>query len=487
VIGLAGMNSIFSAAMADDSDSNAPKGDPEVLVKTARAEQVEWFDAQLRDHHYLGAGRPVGDYLRQIVEVRGRPAALLVWGPACYALKDRDRWINWSALQRVERLKLVVQNRRFLILAGKGAEPNLASRTMGAALRALSGQWQERHGYRPLLAESFTDPEAYAGTCYKASNWEAIGWSGGYSRHRTDFYVANERPKRLWLRPLDPRARAHLCAAQLPEQCQGGVIAAPTGLLPLSQPQMLSLWEVLREAPDPRGKNVRFRIGAVLTLVALALLAGRRDFAEIARFATTLSQRQRHLLGLPRKKGVKAFWQVPSYSVFYDLLCRMDPDRFTELLQGWLLAHATQLPQSLAMDGKMIREHLGVLTLAQHEDGAPQALALFDQKEGTGRTEQTSAVTLLEKLPALDNKTITADALHAHKQTARLIVEKGGEYLLQIKANQPIVFAQAQALNAVAGTPFLPSRTKAMDDAKPALCMPSLSSPTRSASPTLEA
>ena len=58
--------------------------------------------------HYLGAGRPVGDYLRQIVEVNGHTVALLVWGPACYALKDRDLWIAWSAPQRVERLKLIV-------------------------------------------------------------------------------------------------------------------------------------------------------------------------------------------------------------------------------------------------------------------------------------------------------------------------------------------------------------------------------------------
>jgi hypothetical protein len=31
--------------------------------------------------------------------------ALLVWGPAGYALKDRDRWISWSVHQRRERLQ----------------------------------------------------------------------------------------------------------------------------------------------------------------------------------------------------------------------------------------------------------------------------------------------------------------------------------------------------------------------------------------------
>lgn len=90
--------------------------------------------------------------------------ALLVWGPGCYALKDRDQWIGWSAPQRVGRLKLIVQNRRFLLLSEKGRARNLASQAMGAALRELSAQWEERFGYRPLLAESFTDPETYAGT-----------------------------------------------------------------------------------------------------------------------------------------------------------------------------------------------------------------------------------------------------------------------------------------------------------------------------------
>lgn len=102
----------------------------------------------MADHHYLGAGRPVGDYLRPIVEVHGRPAALQVWGPACYALKDRDRWIGWSANHRIERLNLIVQNRRLLILEEKGVAPNLASRTMGAALRLLPAQSQQCFGCR---------------------------------------------------------------------------------------------------------------------------------------------------------------------------------------------------------------------------------------------------------------------------------------------------------------------------------------------------
>jgi hypothetical protein len=444
-----------------------------MIVRVPSADEVSWFDGLLKDHHYLGAGRPVGDYLRQVVDWDGRAVALLVWGPACYALKDRDLWISWSASQRLERLKLIVQNRRFLVLAKKGESPNLASQAMGAALRALPEQWRQCFGYRPLLAESFTDPEAYAGTCYKASNWEAVGYSAGYSRHRADFYIPNERPKRLWLRPLAAEARQQLRSVELPQDCRGGLVAAPSGTLPVNAQQLGSLLDIFRKGPDPRDANTRYRIGPVLTLIAMALLAGRREIAEIARFATTLSQPQRRRLALPLKKGTRAFHEVPGYGVFYQVLTRMDPEAFAALLNDWLQSRAGTLPQALAMDGKMIRDHIGLLTLAQHEDGAPQAMAVYDQKEGTVRCEQTAAATLLEKLPDLDGKIITADPLHCQRGHARTIVEKGGQYLVQIKGNQPNLLKQAQALDALQDTPFLPTPNPATDASKPGACMPS--------------
>jgi len=60
-------------------------------------------------------------------------------------------------------------------------------------------------------------------------------------------------------------------------------------------------------------------------------VAGRREIAEIARFATSLTQRQRHRLGLPRKKGTQRFYKAPGYAVFYQVLSRMDPEAFGTL------------------------------------------------------------------------------------------------------------------------------------------------------------
>jgi Domain of unknown function (DUF4338)/DDE_Tnp_1-associated len=429
-----------------------------IEVRAVEPEELARFETLLKEGHYLGQAKPVGDFLRQVALRDGQWVGLLVWGPSAYKLKDRERWIGWSVPQRLQRLKLVVQNRRFLLLSQKGAEPNLASQVLGAACKALGAQWRQRFGYAPLLAESFTDPEAYAGTCYKASGWQPVGMSEGHSRHRPDFYVPNQRPKRLWLKALEPQARQRLGALALAPEDAPAAVRIQHGVLPLNPPQVRSLFEVLRQAPDPRAKHTQFRIGAVLSLIALAILAGARDIAQIARFATRLHPKQRAALGLPRKAGTKGFYRVPGYNVFYQVLRRLDAEAFARHLNDWLQAQAGQLPAALALDGKMIRDQIGLVSLADHEEGSPVAVALMDQKEGTRRCEQSAALSLLESLPTLEEKVVSADALHCQKATARAIVEKGGEYLLQIKANQPALLEQAEAAGAVS-SPLLPRPT----------------------------
>jgi hypothetical protein len=274
----------------------------------------------------------------------------------------------------------------------------------------------------------------------------------------------------LWLYPLCPDAKALLRSARLPEEFRPALIAAPAGTLPVKVEQMDSLLDVFRRAPDPRERNTRYRIGPVLTIIAMALMAGRREIAEIARFATTLTQPLRRRLNLPLKHGTKRFHQVPAYDVFYQVLTRMDSEAFATRLTEWLQQQHGQLPAALALDGKMIRDHIGLLTLAQHEDGAPQALAVFDQKENTPRCEQTAAVALLETLPALDGKIVTADPLHCQRKTARVIVEKGGDYLFQIKGNQPKLLEQARTFDALKDTPFLNTAKAVTDGSTPGDC-----------------
>jgi hypothetical protein len=65
--------------------------------------------------------------------------------------------------------------------------------------------------------------------------------------------------------------------------------------------------------------------------------------------------------------------------------------------------------------------------------------------------------------------------LHCQRAHARTIVDKGGDYLFQIKGNQPNLLKKARGLDALKDTPFLPTANPDTDACTPGGCTPSTS------------
>lgn len=449
-------------AMKSISTSSTPSktGCLQILLITEPADGQR-FDQLLHQQHFLGPRAPSGDALRQVLVRDGQWVALMLWCSSALCLKDRDDFIGWDPLTRAQRLKLIVNNARFLVL-DEAREPNLASQALAAATAALPEQWLARFGYRPLLAETFTDPEAHAGTCYKAAGWQPVGFSAGFQRHhRCDYFLHHGRPKRIWLRPLHPRAFQWLGAAHLPPDCQAALTEGAGVRCALPASHQRSLMELFRQMPDPRRKQGRrFPLPVVLTLIALALLGGAQSVRDIQRAAQRLSPAQRRGLGLRPKKGTR-FHPVPGYDLYRDVLAALDLEAFAQRLTGWLQARAGLLPRTLALDGKTIREHLGcIVSLVDQEDGVPVALAVAP---GKGHELKAAQNLLADEQVSLAGCAVTADALHCQQQTAQIITQqKGGDYLLAVKANQPTLAARAETvLAAEVDTPFLSRPTAA--------------------------
>jgi hypothetical protein len=412
-----------------------------VTEKTARRR----FNALLDQQHALGSRRTKGRSIYQVIcDEEDRWVGLILWTGAYWHLSPRDQWVGWDAVTRSERLQLVVHQARFLVVE-QTRDSVWSSALLAAAARDLPAQWEEVFAYRPLLAETFTDPETHEGTCYKAAGWQPVGLSRSEGKHYADGFPGTPRPKRLWLKALDPKAREKLCAVELPEAQQAGVAAHAGVRCSLKTPQLVSLCEVLRQMPDPRRRQARrYRIGTVLTLVALGLLRGAVHLSTIVRTATKLTQAQRKQLRLPCKKGTK-FRSVPCYDVFRDVLRRLDVDLLAQRLTQWLQSHAGQLPRTLAIDGKIIRDHLGlIVALVDTEEGTPVAVAAH--LEGKGHELKTAQALLAAPEVNLLGATVTADSLHCQDETVHIITrEKGGHYLVQVRDNQLKLHELAQS------------------------------------------
>lgn len=460
------MHSLIQTPSADTSVRLAHERTSRGFI-VGLAEGVEakiWCREQLVREHRLGAGSPAGNQVWQVVcRLEDKlPLAIVVWAASALHLKDRDAWIGWDQRLRSSRLGLIVNNSRLLILEAT-RQPNLASQSLSAALRVLPLHWEAVHGFAPVLAEAFTDIESHAGTTYKVTNWTPLGLTKGQSRQRADFYVANERPKKLWVKELRPDARAVLCAAQLPSELQVAEITAPAFTSnPLTLGQTRSLREVFRLVPDPRRESHSFKVSSMLTLTCLGLLCGATSFSQLMRRIQATPQGLRKDIGLPCKRGT-VFYRVPCYNALRNLLKRIDLHILGQLLGQWQQQHQGQLPRSLAVDGKDLGKELGylislVITGEEGESGTPVAMRTV----GAGHELSAAQAIFADPQVHLTGAIVTADALHCQQESARLVVGRGSNYAFSLKDNQPSVCAEAQRLLEGAAPLLPPRRKKAM-------------------------
>jgi hypothetical protein len=163
----------------------------------------EQWKAYLQTHHYLGYRQPVGPHLGYFIvsePLQLRLGCLLFSASAAWALAPRDRWIGWDLQHRKKLLPLVLSNTRFLIFPGVRV-PHLASHALSLATRQIGDDWVRAFGYRPVLIETFVDPTYFAGTCYRAANWQFLGLTQGRGRQAPDHQCRTSK-KEIFVYPL---------------------------------------------------------------------------------------------------------------------------------------------------------------------------------------------------------------------------------------------------------------------------------------------
>lgn len=203
----------------------------------------------------------------------------------------------------------------------------------------------------------------------------------------------------------------------------------------------LTLVDVLADIPDPRGGHGRVHpLAAVLGLVTLALLMGRKSLAGIARFGRQYGTPLAHALGFRRGK-------TPSLSTLSRTLRRLDAQALEAALARWVRSRLDADPQHLSLDGKTLRGSRDGGLPGQHLVAAyaPAVQAVLAQMRVDAKTnEHKAALQLLGLLPVRD-RIVIGDALFCQRDLAQQIIQQGGDYLFTVKENQPGLEVDIQA------------------------------------------
>ena len=315
----------------------------EILVRPVRSLEERRFQQLMQRHHYLGDLPKISETLWYVTTFGDQWVALLSFSAAALKCSARDRWIGWDFRHQYDRLKLVTNNSRFLILPDWHF-PNLASRILSLCQKRLPVDWQAAFGHPIVLIETFVDPQRFQGTIYKASNWIYVGNTKGFRRVRRGYSDTAHSPKMVFVKPLTPDAQTLLSRPILEPAYRTG-----DPKIMLSAKQMTSLPDFFKEIPDPRrAQGRRHRLSTVLAIAAGATLCGMRGYLAISDWAKSLGQKARGRFGC---RFQNKHYIVPSLAIIRDVLIRVDPVHLDHALQRWNEAYG-QKDESLAIDGK---------------------------------------------------------------------------------------------------------------------------------------
>ncbi len=427
-----------------------------VTVRPIIKSERERFDQLIVSQHYLHTAELVGEQVRFVAEYQGEWVALLAWSAGSFNLKDREKWIDWDPKQKARRLRLVVNNSRFLIL-DPGRSPNLASRVMKLCLDRLPNDWKSVYGHEVLVAESFVDSQLFRGTCYKASGWTLLGQTQGYGRSRQDYYVEHERPKQLWVKELRAGARTILRGRNLPESLK----ALDEGRItecPFSPDDVSGMIEFFEGLPEWRSRQNLYRLSSLVTIAVCASLCGvHHGQRDLAAFAANMTRAQWAALHLPRR-GKPRQYQIPSETTFFRMLTSLDSRALEKALLAWqdhVLGSRRPDDDQAAVDGKELLSSQGANIVSAY--AVKSGRWLGSECVAKKSNEIPAAQTLLSRAP-IEGMLVSLDALHTQKETAQIIVkERGADYLLTVKGNQPTIKESVQQLHTGLQHAFSPS------------------------------
>ncbi len=197
--------------------------------------------------------------------------------------------------------------------------------------------------------------------------------------------------------------------------------------------EIKDLVERVGQVEDPRRTdrgNIRHKLEDIIIIGLCTLICGGEDFPDMEEFGKEREESLRTFLELPNG--------IPDSDTFRRVFERINPEALSECLYDWLGCHRAE-GSVIAIDGKTICGSGTESHKAYHVVSAfvvENQLVLGELVTDEKSNEITAVPELLDSLN-IENSIVTADAMSCQKEIVKKIVEKGADYVIGLKGNQP--------------------------------------------------
>jgi predicted transposase YbfD/YdcC len=200
-------------------------------------------------------------------------------------------------------------------------------------------------------------------------------------------------------------------------------------------PDVDSFIELLSEVPDPRmTRTRRHSLESVLFLCLCGVVCGANDPVAVERFGNSRLDFLESCVEFPSG--------IPSHDTIGRVLSKLDPEPLEAMFAKWMRGVAAATNDGVvAIDGKVLRRAFekasggGFITMVSAWSTANGVV--LGQVGTTEGSNEVEAIPRLLKLLHLKGCLVTIDAAGCQTDIAEEIVEKGGDYLLAVRDNQP--------------------------------------------------
>jgi predicted transposase YbfD/YdcC len=195
--------------------------------------------------------------------------------------------------------------------------------------------------------------------------------------------------------------------------------------------RLVDVWVGVR---DPRQTTkVEHDLIELLVVSVSAVLSGADTFVEIEAWA-------KEKLGWLRQY-LKLEQGIPSHDTFGRVFAAIDPDEFGAAFVRWVGQVLPMLANGdvVAIDGKTSRRSgkVGATPLHLVSAFAAQAGVVLGQRATAEKSNEKTAIPELLATLALEGSIVTIDAMGTQPNIAQAIRDRGADYLLAVKDNQP--------------------------------------------------
>jgi predicted transposase YbfD/YdcC len=215
-----------------------------------------------------------------------------------------------------------------------------------------------------------------------------------------------------------------------------------------------TLVELFSTVPDPRVNRTKLHeLSDILALVLCGVLSDADSFTEIETFGKSKEAWLRSFLALPNG--------IPSHDTLGRVFSRLDPEAVRSCFRRWVKALQADIRENypegvIAVDGKTLRRSFdraaGVDAIHMVSAWSSACRLVVGQVKTSTKSNEITAIPALLDLLDVAGCVVTTDAMGCQKKIVTAITDKGADYLLAVKSNQPTLhddvvayFADAKA------------------------------------------